>query len=140
MFFQLDYTRSAVRTALDLQSAETDTFLWGRAALLLVQAACDSFRPVFNPRKTALLLEADPKGGISRLAQMRKPQCTGVHENFRIKRNEESTLLSQPSMAYHLLKYATHTIPTETEGSGLYGVFRKRCEYSALMPISGIGK
>ena len=40
--------------------------------------------------------EVEPKGGISRLAQMRKPQCTGVHEDFRIKRNAESTLLSQP--------------------------------------------
>ena len=35
--------------------------------------------------------EGDPKGGISRLAKMRKPQCTGVHEDFRIKRNAEIT-------------------------------------------------
>ena len=35
--------------------------------------------------------EGGSKGGISRLAQMRKPQCTVVHEDFRIKRNEEST-------------------------------------------------
>ena len=27
---------------------------------------------------------------------MRKPQCTVVHEDFRIKRNAESTLLSRP--------------------------------------------
>ena len=27
---------------------------------------------------------------------MRKPQCTVVHEDFRFKRNEESTLLSRP--------------------------------------------
>ena len=40
--------------------------------------------------------EANPKGGISRFAKMRKPQCTDVHEDFRIKRNAESTLLSWP--------------------------------------------
>ena len=39
-----------------------------------------------------------PKGGISRLAKMRKPQCTGVHEDFRIKRNAEITLLVHLSM------------------------------------------
>ena len=38
--------------------------------------------------------EGNSKGGISRLAKMRKPQCTVVHEDFRIKRNAESTLLS----------------------------------------------
>ena len=27
---------------------------------------------------------------------MRKPQCTGVHEDFRIKYNAESTLLTHP--------------------------------------------
>ena len=27
---------------------------------------------------------------------MRKPQCTGVHEDFRIKYNAESTLLTRP--------------------------------------------
>ena len=37
-----------------------------------------------------LLQEGDPKGGISRLAKMRKPQCTVVHEDFRIKRNAEN--------------------------------------------------
>ena len=42
--------------------------------------------------------EDDSKGGISRLAQMRKPQCTVVHEDFRIKRNDESTLLSCPPL------------------------------------------
>lgn len=31
--------------------------------------------------------EANPKGGISRFAKMRKPQCTDVHEDFRIMRN-----------------------------------------------------
>ena len=41
--------------------------------------------------------EDDSKGGISRLAKMRKPQCAVVHKDFRIKRNEESTLLSRPS-------------------------------------------
>ena len=40
--------------------------------------------------------EANPKGGISRFAKMRKPQCTDVHEDFRIMRNAESTLLSWP--------------------------------------------
>ena len=40
--------------------------------------------------------EGDPKGGISRLAKMRKPQCTVVHEDFRIKRNAEITLLGRP--------------------------------------------
>ena len=42
--------------------------------------------------------EGDPKGGISRLAKMRKPQCTSVHEDFRIKRNAEAeiTLLGRP--------------------------------------------
>lgn len=34
------------------------------------------------------------KGGPSRLAKMRKPQCTSVHEDFRIKRNAESALFS----------------------------------------------
>ena len=38
--------------------------------------------------------EGNSKGGISRLAKMRKPLCTVVHEDFRIKRNAESTLLS----------------------------------------------
>ena len=42
-----------------------------------------------------MIYEGDPKGGISRLAKMRKPQCTGVHEDFRIKRNAEITLLSR---------------------------------------------
>ena len=45
--------------------------------------------------------EGDSKGVISRLAKMRKPQCTAVHEDFRIKRNAESTLLSHP----HIGKY-----------------------------------
>ena len=43
--------------------------------------------------------EDDPTGGISRLAKMRKPQCTGVHEDFRIKRNAEITLLRHPLIA-----------------------------------------
>ena len=43
--------------------------------------------------------EGDPKGGISRLAKMRKPQCTAVHEDFRIKRNAEITLLGHPLLA-----------------------------------------
>ena len=43
--------------------------------------------------------EGDPIGGISRLAKMRKPQCTGVHEDFRIKRNAEITLLRHPLIA-----------------------------------------
>ena len=47
--------------------------------------------------------EGDSKGGISRLAKMRKPQCTVVHEDFRIKRNEESTLLSHPLFSIHLI-------------------------------------
>ena len=41
------------------------------------------------------MTEVDPKGGISRLAKIRKPQCTGVHEDFRIERNAENTLLSR---------------------------------------------
>ena len=40
--------------------------------------------------------EGGPKGGISRLAKIRKPQCTDVHEDFRIKRNAEITLLGRP--------------------------------------------
>ena len=39
-------------------------------------------------------IKEDSKGGITRLSKMRKPQCTVVHEDFRFKRNEESTLLS----------------------------------------------
>ena len=39
--------------------------------------------------RTTQSRRGDPKGGISRLAQMRKPECTVVHEDFRIKRNAE---------------------------------------------------
>ena len=42
--------------------------------------------------------EDDPKGEVSRLAKIRKPQCTDVHEDFRIKRNAENTLLSHPRL------------------------------------------
>ena len=42
-------------------------------------------------------------GGISRLAQMRKPECTVVHEDFRIKRNAEITLLGRPLKPLSLL-------------------------------------
>ena len=35
--------------------------------------------------------EGDPKGGISRLAKMRKPQCTGVHEDFFKACEDEKT-------------------------------------------------
>ena len=38
------------------------------------------------------------------------------------------------------LKKPDHAIPMESEGSGLYGDLRKRCEYSAFSTISGIGK
>ena len=44
------------------------------------------------------------KGGISRPAKMRKPQCTGVHEDFRIKYNAESTLLTHP-LVFHFIRY-----------------------------------
>ena len=44
----------------------------------------------------SLMREVGPKGGISRLAKMRKPQCTAVHEDLRIKRNAEITLLGRP--------------------------------------------
>ena len=47
--------------------------------------------------------EGDPKGGISRLAKMRKPECTVVHEDFRIKRNAEITLLGRPLALYKLI-------------------------------------
>ncbi len=36
------------------------------------------------------------KRGISRLAKMRKLECTVVHEDFRVKRNAEITLLGRP--------------------------------------------
>ena len=39
------------------------------------------------------------KEGISRLAKMRRPQCTSVHEDFRIKRNAEITLLRHHAIA-----------------------------------------
>ena len=35
-------------------------------------------------------------GLILHLIQMRKPQCTVVHEDFRIKRNAESALWDRP--------------------------------------------
>ena len=47
-------------------------------------------------QKIAINDEGGSKGGISRPAKMRKPQCTGVHEDFRIKYNAESTLLTHP--------------------------------------------
>ena len=46
------------------------------------------------------MTEGEPKGGISRLAQMRKPECTVVHEDFRIKRNAEITLLVRPRQTF----------------------------------------
>ena len=46
--------------------------------------------------------EGEPKGGISRLAQMRKPECTVVHEDFRIKRNAEITLLVRPRQTFRI--------------------------------------
>ena len=45
---------------------------------------------------TFLNVKGAPKGGISRLAKMRKPECTVVHEDFRIKRNAEIPLLGYP--------------------------------------------
>ena len=44
----------------------------------------------------AVYKEGDSKGGNSRLAQVRKPEFTKVNEDFRGKRNAESTLLSRP--------------------------------------------
>ena len=59
---------------------------------------------------------------------MRKPQCTVVHEDFRIKRNAESTLLSRPPALYYeetiiwglMLEYMK--IPLD-ERLGLFGKF-----------------
>ena len=45
-----------------------------------------------------MIYEGDSKGGISRLMKVRKPQCTDVHDDFRIKRNEESTLFESSSI------------------------------------------
>ena len=42
---------------------------------------------------------------------MRKPQCTLVHEDFRIKRNAEITLLGRP------LAVCQNFIPSEVEGA-----------------------
>ena len=53
----------------------------------------------------------DSKGGISRLAKIRKPQCTGVHEDFRIERNAENTLLSQPLSENHCVIPVLSIIP-----------------------------
>ena len=55
-------------------------------------SARDDRMEILHGLETASI-EGSSKGGISRLAQMRKPQCTVVHEDFRIKRNAESTLL-----------------------------------------------
>ena len=44
--------------------------------------------------------EDDPKGEVSRLAKIRKPQCTDVHEDFRIKRNAENTFESSSVGVY----------------------------------------
>ena len=55
--------------------------------------------------KCPVFVRVASKGGISRLAQMRKPQCTDVHEDFRIKRNAESTLLSRSQASN---KYTPH--------------------------------
>ena len=65
--------------------------------------------------------EGDPIGGISRLAKMRKPQCTGVHEDFRIKRNAEITLLRHPLIAALHCQY-----PARGDDKSL--VFRYICE------------
>ena len=49
--------------------------------------------------------KVDPKGGLSRLAKMRKPECTGVHEDFRSQRNAESTLLGRPFEKYFCIVF-----------------------------------
>ena len=58
-------------------------------------SARDDRMEILHGLETASI-EGSSKGGISRLAQMRKPQCTVVHEDFRIKRNAESALWDRP--------------------------------------------
>ncbi len=58
-----------------------------------------------RPQSVQVLLapktqEGDSKGGNSRLAQVRKPEFTKVNEDFRGKRNAESTLLSRPLFVF----------------------------------------
>ena len=67
----------------------------------IFSSGIDLYRSGLNTRRkdSAFFLidkEADPKGKVSRLAKIRKPQCTDVHEDFRIKRNAENTLLGHP--------------------------------------------
>ena len=69
------------------------------SVIVLISVDLCGLRNFFPPHSLCpryLSHEVDPKGGISRLAKMRKPQCTGVHEDFRSKRNAEITLLSRP--------------------------------------------
>ena len=47
---------------------------------------------------------------------MRKPECTGVHEDFRIKRNEESTLFSHPLYSSNRSMYLHLVIEIEKVG------------------------
>ena len=66
-----------------------------------------------------------PKDGISRLAKMRKPQCTVVHEDFRIKRNAESALGDRPH-SFALFSY-------------LHSDNKVKLENVATMAFCGIG-
>ena len=90
-------------------------------------SARDDRMEILHGLETASI-EGSSKGGISRLAQMRKPQCTVVHEDFRIKRNAESTLLSCPHALYYEetviwgLMLDNMKIPLD-ERLGLFGKF-----------------
>ena len=47
-------------------------------------------------------MEVGPKVGIPRLEKMRKPQCTGVHDDFRSKRNADVPFwVNLAIMVYH---------------------------------------
>ena len=80
-----------------------------------------------NFRNTILCSkEGGPKGGNSRLAQVRKPEFTLVNEDFRGTRNAEFTLLSRPLHFFSIFVDMPNILDTEIKY--LPGIGPKRAE------------
>ena len=77
--------------------------------------------------------EGRSKGKISRLAKMRKPQCTVVHEDFRIKRNAEITFLSHPRSEFERILQRSSLI----ENKPLRSRIRILKEISGTLELNG---
>ena len=69
--------------------------------------------PVRTAVRISFHSKGDSKRGIPRPAKIRKPQCTAVHEDFRIKHNIERPVLSRPQRLF-LVNEHIHYVNTSS--------------------------